>query len=251
MSADLKKFLSTPKGQLIGALCALGVVWLVLLIYFGSEFLGGLPSADNLEDSKRELKKQQKAEKALEEERAYLALREKYNEKIRTAWLESRHGMVETQLRQIISETATKLELKPNSLGTVRTSRINEDFYFAEIDIAMNATYEEVIKFIEAISHCKPKLSWRRLDLRPDFRRRFARTNNTNLAAARAAAVQDQNATSVMFNGVIRVIGYDGKAPVPEARGTASGKTAVPGKTPLPGKPAAPAADNNKGAPRK
>ena len=95
MSADLKKFLSTPRGQLIGALCALGLVWLVLLIYFGSEFLGGLPSADSLDDAKRELKKQQRLlEKALEEERAYLALREKYNEKIRSAWLESRHGMV-------------------------------------------------------------------------------------------------------------------------------------------------------------
>ncbi len=248
MSVDLKKFFSTPKGQLIGALCALGVVWLVLLIYFGSEFLGGLPSTDSLEDSKRELKKQQRLlEKALEEERAYLALREKYNEKIRSAWLESRHGMVETQLRQIISETAAKLELKPNSLGTVRTSRINEDFYFAEIDIAMNATYEEVIKFIEAVSHCEPKLSWRRLDLRPDFRRRFSMNNNTNLAAARAAAVQDQNAVSVMFNGVIRVIGYDGKAPVPQAakKVVPGGKTGSPVKTaPLPAK-------DNKGTPQK
>ena len=67
MNAGLKKFFSTPKGQLIGALCALGVVWLVLLIYFGGEFLGGLPSADSLEDSKRELKKQQRLlAKALE-----------------------------------------------------------------------------------------------------------------------------------------------------------------------------------------
>ena len=247
MSANLKKFLSTPKGQLVGALCALGVVWLVLLIYFGGEFLGGLPSTDSLDDAKRELKKQQRLlEKALEEERAYLALREKYNEKIRSAWQESRHGMVETQLRQIISETATKLELKPNSLGTVRTSRINEDFYFAEIDIAMNATYEEVIKFIEAVSHCNPKLSWRRLDLRPDFRRRFARNNNTNLAAARAAAVQDQNATSVMFNGVIRVIGYDGKAPVPEAA-----KKAAPGKAASPVNAAPSPLKDNKGTPQK
>ena len=211
MSLDVKKFLSTQKGQLIAALSALGVVWLVLLLYFGGEFIGNLPSADTLEDSKRELKKQKMLlAKAQAEETEYLKLRARYNDKIRSAWRESEHGLVETQLRRIVSDTATKLELKPNSLGTVRTNRINEDFYFAEIDITMNATYEEVVKFIAAVAECKPKLSWRRLDLRPDFRRRNMRAGNTNLAAARAQAVQDQNAVSVMFNGVIRVIGYDG-----------------------------------------
>ena len=230
MSADVKKFLSTPKGQLIGAISALGVVWLILLLYFGGEFISNLPSADSLEDSKRELKKQQKLfEKAKAEEDEYLKLREKYNEKIRTAWRESAHGLVETQLRRIVSDTATRLELKPNSLGTVRTNRINEDFYFAEIDIAMSATYEEVVRFIAAVAECEPKLSWRRLDLRPDFRRRFARNNNTNLAAARAQAVQDQNAVNVMFNGVIRVIGYDGPQNVAalQNKSTAQNKGAV------------------------
>lgn len=211
MSLDVKKFLSTQKGQLIAALSALGLVWLVLLLYFGGEFIGNLPSADTLDDSKRELKKQKMLlAKAQAEETEYLKLRAQYNDKIRSAWRESEHGLVETQLRRIVSDTATKLELKPNSLGTVRTNRINEDFYFAEIDITMNATYEEVVKFIAAVAECKPKLSWRRLDLRPDFRRRNMRAGNTNLAAARAQAVQDQNAVSVMFNGVIRVIGYDG-----------------------------------------
>jgi hypothetical protein len=211
MSFDVKKFLSTPKGQLTGALAALGCVWLILLLYFGGEFLSNLPGAETLNDSQRELKRQQKLlEKAKNDEKEYLNLREKYNDKIRLAWRESEHGMVETRLRRIVSDTATKLELKPNSLGTVRTNRINEDFYFAEIDITMNGTYEEVVKFIAAVAECTPKLSWRRLDIRPDFRRRHMRTNNTNLAAARAQAVQDQNAVNVMFNGVIRVIGYDG-----------------------------------------
>ena len=208
---NIKKFLSTPKGQLIGSLCALGAVWLFLLLYFGGEFLGNLPSADNLDDSRRELKRQQKLlEKAKADENEYLKLRSRYDDKIRSAWREGEHGTVETRLRRIVSDTATKLELKPNALGTVRTSRINEDFYFAEIDITMNATYEDVVKFVAAVAECKPKLSWRRLDLRPDFRRRMMRANNTNLAAARAQAVQDQNAVNVMFSGVIRVIGYDG-----------------------------------------
>lgn len=230
MSADVKKFLSTPKGQLIGAISALAVVWLILILYFGGEFISNLPSADSLEDSRRELKKQQKLfEKAKAEEDEYLKLREQYNEKIRTAWRESAHGLVETQLRRIVSDTATRLELKPNSLGTVRTNRINEDFYFAEIDIAMSATYEEVVRFIAAVADCEPKLSWRRLDLRPDFRRRFARNNNTNLAAARAQAVQDQNAVNVMFTGVIRVIGYDGPQNVAalQNKSTAQNKGAV------------------------
>lgn len=232
MSLDVKKLLSTPKGQLIAALCALGCVWLVLILYFGGEFIGNLPSADTLEDSKRELKKQKiLLQKAQAEEKEYLKLREKYNAKIRSAWQESKHGLVETQLRRIVSDTATKLELKPNSLGTVRTNRINEDFYFAEIDITMNGTYEEVVKFIAAVAECQPKLSWRRLDLRPDFRRRFMRNNNnnTNLAAARAQAVQDQNSVNVMFNGVIRVIGYDGSSNVAalQKKSTAPNKGAL------------------------
>ena len=230
MSLDVKKLLSTPKGQLIAALCALGCVWFVLILYFGGEFIGDLPSADSLEDSKRELKKQKiLLQKALAEEKEYLQLREKYNEKIRSAWRESKHGTVETQLRRIVSDTATRLELKPNSLGTVRTNRINEDFYFAEIDITMNGTYEEVVKFIAAVAECQPKLSWRRLDLRPDFRRRFMQNSNTNLAAARAQAVQDQNSVSVMFNGVIRVIGYDGSPNVAalQKKSTAQNKGAL------------------------
>lgn len=211
MSVDIKKFLSTPKGQLIGAVSALILVWLILLFYFGGEFVSNLPSADSLSDSKRELKKQERLlEKAKADEKEYLKLREKYNAKIRGAWRESEHGQVETRLRRIVSDTATRLELRPQSLGTVRTNRINEDFFFAEIDITMGATYEEVVKFIAAIAECQPKLSWRRLDLRPDFRRRNMFAGNTNLAAARAQAVQDQNAVNVMFNGVIRVIGYDG-----------------------------------------
>ena len=73
MSADVKKFLSTPKGQLVGAISALGVVWLILILYFGGEFISNLPSADSLEDSRRELKKQQKLlEKAKAEEDEYL-----------------------------------------------------------------------------------------------------------------------------------------------------------------------------------
>jgi hypothetical protein len=208
---SIKKFLSTPKGQLIGTLCALGAVWLFLLLWFGGEFLGNLPSADSLEDAKRELKKQQKLlEKAQAEENEYLKLRARYDDKIRAAWRENEHGNVETRLRRIVSDTATKLELKPNALGTVRTNRINEDFYFAEIDINMSATYEEVVKFVAAVAECSPKLSWRRLELRPDFRRRMMRNSNTNLAAARAQALQDQNAVNVMFSGAIRVIGYDG-----------------------------------------
>lgn len=221
MSLDVKKFLSTPKGQLIGAISALLLVWLILLLYFGGEFVSSLPSADSLSDSKRELKKQQRLlDKAKADEHEYLQLREKYNAKIRGAWRESEHGLVETRLRRIVSDTATKLELRPNSLGTVRTNRINEDFYFAEIDITMNASYEEVVKFIAAIAECQPKLSWRRLDLRPDFRRRNMHATNTNLAAARAQAVQDQNVVNVMFNGVIRVIGYDGPVSVAAVKKT-------------------------------
>lgn len=231
MSLDVKKFLSTPKGQLIGALSALGFVWLVLLLYFGGDFISNLPSADSLSDSQRELKRQQRLlEKAKADEREYLQLREKYNDKIRTAWRESEHGLIVTRLRRMVSDTATKLELKPNSLGTVRTNRINEDFYFAEIDITMNGTYEEVIKFINALSECRPKLSWRRLFIRPDFRRRNMRANNTNLAAARAQAVLDQNAVNVMFNGVIRVIGYDGPenvAALQKKKGAAAKKNAA------------------------
>ena len=34
MSLDVKKFLSTPKGQLIGAISALLLVWLIVILQF-------------------------------------------------------------------------------------------------------------------------------------------------------------------------------------------------------------------------
>ena len=109
-------------------------------------------------------------------------------------WREERDGVVETELRNKIQQAASEIELKLNSLGSVRTTRINNELYYAEIDLSTSGTLETLVRFLGRIQEIRPALSWRRLDLRPEMR-------NTDLIG------------NMNFNGAIRIIGFDGEEP--------------------------------------
>ena len=103
--------------------------------------------------------------------------------------------MVDTELRNRIQQAARDVELKLNSLGSVRTSRINNELYYAEIDLSPVGT-----AFLAKLREKSPLVSWRRFDLRPEP----VRGQN---ASSAGTVVQNLN-----FNGAIRVIGFDGDA---------------------------------------
>ena len=214
MSGNFKDFIKTPKGKLVCAVCVLAVTWTVLLF----NFLGGakdlIPSADKIKNAERDLKRKRAAyEEAMKEKTAADDVQEKFYAIVRNSWQESKHGMVETTLRQMVSDTAKAQMLKLASLGSVKTNRINNDFYFAEIDVTFQAAYPEVLKFLAAIQQLKPELSWKRFDLRPDFRSLRQMNANASSIAGMVAKNSGENIEStitVNFSGTLRVIGFDG-----------------------------------------
>ena len=214
MSSNFKEFVKTPKGKLICALCVLGVTWSVLLF----NFLGGVkdivPSADKVKNAERDLKRKKVAyDSAMKEKADADKVKEDFYAMVRNSWQEPKHGMVESTLRQMVSDTAKAQMLKLASLGSVKTSRLNSDFYYAELDVTFQASYPEMLRFVASIQKLSPKLFWKRFDLRPDFRSLRQMSANASSIAGMVAKNSGENIEStiaVNFSGTIRVIGFDG-----------------------------------------
>ena len=214
MNQKISEFLKTPNGKLIAAVGALVLVWIIILF----SYLDGLdtlfPDDRSIAQAKRELVNCRKGyEKALEETRKNDKLLKDYNQMIENAWKEDKHGMVDTEFRRLVSNAARSVELTLDSLGAVKSNRINADFYHAELDVSARSNYEDVIKFFKAVEKITPKVTWRRVDIRPDRRPPWVRQQNQGSITARVLNDDSSSkvTTRVGFNGTLRVIGFDGK----------------------------------------
>lgn len=206
---NLKQFSSTKKGQLIICCTILALVWLVMLVKFGSAYLGDLPDKKKIEDAKKELEKVRtefaKADKINKEN---IRIKKEYRDLASTAWLTSIDGTVETALRRKVSDISRELDFKLTRTGSVATGRINKDFVYADIDIQGAGDLEDAIRFLAGLAKIEPRLSWRRLDLRPDTRyRRQTGAGSANLAAQLNVIPK----TRLNFNGKLRVLVYEGE----------------------------------------
>lgn len=214
MSGKFQTFVKTPKGKLTVALSVLGVTWTVLLIHFAGGLKDMAPTADKVRNASRDLKRKELAwSNARAEKVESDAVKAKFHAIVRNAWHESKHGMVDTVLRQMISGVAQNQMFKLNSLGSVKTSRINKDFYFAELDVTFQAPYPDALKFLTAIQKLQPQVYWKRFDMRPDFRSLRQMNQNASSIAGMVAKNSGENidtAITVNFSGTIRVIGFDG-----------------------------------------
>ena len=223
MNQKVSEFLKTPNGKLIAAVSVLVLVWVIILLSYLDGLDSLFPDARSIADAKRELVNCRKSyEKALEETRQNEKLLKDYNQMIENAWREEKHGMVDTEFRRLVSTAARSVELTLDSLGAVKSSRINADFYNAELDISARANYEDVIKFFKAVEKIAPKVSWRRIDIRPDRRPPWGRQQDQGSITARVLNEDSSSkiTTRVGFNGTLRVIGFDGKtAPVKQKGG--------------------------------
>ena len=216
MKKKLPAFLKTPRGQLSAAVGALVLVWIVILISYSDGLDSLFPGPARIADAKRELLRCKKSCDAARSEKAKAEkLLADYNNVIAQAWREEKHGMVDTEFRRLVSEAARSVELTPDSLGAVKTSRINADFYYAELDISVRTGYAEVIKFIKAVDKITPRVSWRRIDIRPDRRPPFLGGSNAQGGSITARMLGDDSSskvsTRVGFSGTLRIIGFDGK----------------------------------------
>ena len=205
---EIKEFLRTPKGKLCAALFCMVLSWIFLLLNFSSSLDLALPDAKKKNSLRQEIRKL-KAELRTQEEslRKNKLLKEQFKEMIRNCWIPSRDGDPELVLRQTIENAAKKNELKLNTLGTVRTSRINADFAYAELDISTHAPLEAFVKFISSIRESKPVISWKRLTVYSIIRRRRPGSNQSRTVTG------SNSENALIFSASFRVIVYDKELP--------------------------------------
>ncbi|MCI5779504.1 MAG: hypothetical protein MR051_06800 [Lentisphaeria bacterium] len=203
-----KRFASTRKGQLILACSALAAVWLVILLNWLFSSLDGVPDRARIAKLKAELVKvRREYEKAESEQNAARDVRRRYRELAAASWFVAHDGAIETGLRRRISAVAQKQDFKLNSIGSVRTGRINAEFSYADIDISGSGDLGDVVRLLAGLAGIEPRLAWRRLDLRPDNRfRRNTGAGGANLAAQ----VNIVPETRINFSGTLRVFHYEG-----------------------------------------
>ena len=209
-TAGWKEFIKTPKGKLTLALCAMLLSWIFLFLNFGGSLLISMPSAGRKNQVKQEIRKLRTELKLLEEKKLQAERQKKrWNELAMQCWQPQRDGDPELILRQKIEAAAKKSELKLNNLGTVRLTRINQDFSFAELDISASTKIVPLTAFIHEIQQLKPAVSWRRFSVFTIMRR--PRPNNNRSVSTNT---QDDN---LNFSGNLRMLVYhpentDGKA---------------------------------------
>ena len=205
---QVKNFISTPKGKLIAVCSLLAVCWIFLFFYFFGDLLSALSDPHSVDAAEKELKRLRARHAAVAEDfEEFTAQRKRYHAIITGAWLESRDGQVETALRQKISEAVAAIEFKLSSLGSVNTGRINNDLYYADIDVSAEGPMDEIFKLISALEGIRPAPVWKRLNLRPDNRPQPQTRSVSTLNLANLNATVEYSRLSL--NGTLRIICAD------------------------------------------
>lgn len=201
---SFKEFIRTPKGKLCVALGCMFISWIFLFLNFSSSLDLALPDARKKAKLQSDIRKlRSELRDAQESLRKNKELKDQFKDMIRTCWIPARDGAVELGLRQVIESAAKKNELKLNTLGTVRTSRINSDLSYAELDINTHAPLETIAKFISTIQDNKPAISWKRLTVYSIIRRHRHRNNQSRTVSG------SNSENNLIFSASFRVIVYE------------------------------------------
>ena len=221
-----KQFFASPAGKLTLAIVAMGLCWTILIVYLSNTSAGGtwFPSEADMNHVRQEIKNDTKTlNTEMANQDAFDNLQDDYEDSLATYWNADRDGEPETELRNLINDAAQRAEANLQTLGSVRTSTINNELSYADLDFTVVDEYSKVIRFFAEVEKCTPRLSWRRVELRvePSRARAVTGPGRQNNAAAAAATT-----TAQMFRttGQVRVIKYS-------PAGNPSGKTAAAGKT--------------------
>ncbi len=213
-----KEKLRTPKGKLIAASCALVFTWAVLILVYAGDVARLIPNESNASGLRKQIAKLEQEDSVLQGKLKKASEAKKlYREKMLSSWNLQRDGEPETALPQKIEAAAKEVKLQLSTFGSVRTSRINQEFFFAELDVSAQAQYELIVRFISKVEEIKPEISWRRITISQAMRRPQAEkdkkansiiTNSTRQASYKPS----QNLSEVMFSGTLRVIVHDSEA---------------------------------------
>ncbi len=210
MKQDFKTFLKTTKGKLTVSCGALLLSWIFLLIQFSGNLSAWLPNESRKAAMNKDIRKY-KAEQQVQQAKLKEidALRKRYRDNIAGCWQVRRDGDPSVLLRQKIETAAKEVELSLENIGSVRTSNINNDLYFAEMDIATSASFESVIRFLGKIRDLKPAVSWRRITMNVAFQRFRPNSSTTVRTTNLASPSYTSTETRLMLNGTLRIIVYD------------------------------------------
>ncbi|MBP5585742.1 MAG: hypothetical protein J6Y92_05255 [Lentisphaeria bacterium] len=244
MKQTPKQFFASPAGKLTLAIVAMVLCWTVLIVYLSNTSAGGtwFPSEADMNRVRQEIKKETNT---LNTETANLNefedLQDSYEDSLTTYWNADRDGQPETELRNLVNDAAQRAEANIQTLGSVRTSSINNELSYADLDFTIVDEYSKVIKFFAEVEKCTPRLSWRRVEIRVEPTRARAvtapgaRPGTTTAAAATTTPTQMFRTT-----GQVRVIKY---SPAGNTKSSTAAKTtattAAKTTTPAAAQPAA------------
>ena len=212
MKQTPKQFFATPAGKLTLAVIAMVLCWTVLIVYLSKTSAGGtwFPSEADIESVRTDIKKDTNALHAAEAElEEFEDLQISYEDSLASYWNADRDGQPETELRNLVSTAAQNAEANIQTLGSVRTSNINNELSYADLDFTVVDEYSKVIRFFAEIEKCTPRLSWRRVEIRLEPNRARAVTGpGARPGAAATAATTTTPAQMFRTTGQVRVIKY-------------------------------------------
>lgn len=211
MKQTPKQFFATPAGKLTLAVIAMVLCWTVLIVYLSKTSAGGtwFPSEADIESVRTDIKKDTNALHAAEAELdAFEDLQASYEDSLASYWNADRDGQPETELRNLVSTAAQNAEANIQTLGSVRTSNINNELSYADLDFTVVDEYSKVVRFFAEIEKCTPRLSWRRVEIRLEPNRARAVTGPGARPGAAAAATATPTAQMFRTTGQVRVIKY-------------------------------------------
>ena len=211
MKQTPKQFFATPAGKLTLAVIAMVLCWTVLIVYLSKTSAGGtlFPSEADIDSVRNEIKKETNTLNAeMANLQAFEELQDNYEDSLASYWNADRDGQPETELRNLISTAAQNAEANIQTLGSVRTSSINNELSYADLDFTVVDEYSKVIRFFAEVEKCTPRLSWRRVEIRLEPNRARAVTGPGARQNNAAAAATTTPAQMFRTTGQVRVIKY-------------------------------------------
>ena len=234
MKQTPKQFFSTPAGKLTLAIVAMVLCWTVLIVYLSNTSAGGtwFPTEADMNRVRQEIKKDTNT---LNTETANLNafedLQDSYEDSLMTYWNADRDGQPEIELRNLINDAATNAQANIQTLGSVRTSNINNELSYADLDFTIVDEYSKIIKFFAEVEKCTPRLAWRRVEIRVEPNRARAVTAPGARPGTTTAATTTTPAQMFRTTGQVRVIKY---SPAGNTKSTVAAKTTATAKTTTP-----------------
>lgn len=184
-----KNFLSTTRSKII--FCIAGLLFSLIMLLVSTDVnLFDLFRRDKMLDNA--LREQKKAASALEEleaqQKMFTNVSAKFKEITANCWVESRDGLPDIELRRKIEAAARIADLEQINIGSAKRSRLNNDFYFLDIDLNTAGSLDILITFWRELGKAIPTIGWKRVNLRPE---------------------NSQAADRIFFNGTLRLLGSE------------------------------------------